>query len=69
MDLAYTPEEEGFRTRVRTWLAANVPDTSKGYDLAQMKAWQRKLHAAGFLAVAWPKEYGGAASRSWSRPS
>jgi alkylation response protein AidB-like acyl-CoA dehydrogenase len=60
MDLSYTPEEEAFRTRVRSWLAENVPDTSKGYDLAQMKAWQRKLHAAGLLAVAWPKEYGGA---------
>jgi alkylation response protein AidB-like acyl-CoA dehydrogenase len=60
MDLSYTPEEEAFRARVRTWLEANVPDTSKGYDLDAMKTWQRKLHAAGFLAVAWPKEYGGA---------
>ena len=60
MDLSYTPEEEAFRTRVRTWLAANVPDTSAGYGLEEMKTWQRTLHAAGFLAVAWPQEYGGA---------
>ena len=60
MDLSYTPEEDAFRARVRAWLEANVPDTSKGYGLEQMKAWQRKLHGAGFLAVAWPKEYGGA---------
>ena len=60
MDLSYTVEEEAFRTRVRTWLAANVPDTSKGYGLDEMKTWQRTLHAAGFLAVAWPTEYGGA---------
>jgi alkylation response protein AidB-like acyl-CoA dehydrogenase len=60
MDLSYTSEEEAFRTRVRTWLEQNAPDTSKGFDLAQMKTWQRKLHSAGFLAVAWPKEYGGA---------
>jgi alkylation response protein AidB-like acyl-CoA dehydrogenase len=60
MDLSYSADEESFRTRVRTWLEQNAPDTTRGYDLAQMKAWQRKLHAAGFLAVAWPKEYGGA---------
>src|SRR5215470_2248373 len=60
MDLSYTPEENAFRARVRAWLEANVPDTSKGYGLEQMKAWQRKLHAAGYLAVAWPKEHGGA---------
>ena len=60
MDLSYTPEEDAFRARVRAWLEANVPNTSKGYGLEQMKAWQRKLHGAGFLAVAWPKEYGGA---------
>src|SRR5215475_12969324 len=60
MDLSYTPEEEAFRTRVRSWLADNVPDTSKGYGLEQMKEWQRKLHKGGLLAVAWPKEYGGA---------
>jgi len=60
MDLSYTPEEDAFRARVRAWLEANVPNPSKGYGLEQMKAWQRKLHGAGFLAVAWPKEYGGA---------
>src|SRR5581483_11864531 len=28
--------------------------------LDEMRAWQQKLHAAGFLGAAWPKEYGGA---------
>lgn len=60
MDLAYSQEEEAFRARVRAWLADNVPATGAGYDLEEMRRWQRKLHAAGFLAVAWPKEYGGA---------
>jgi alkylation response protein AidB-like acyl-CoA dehydrogenase len=60
MDLAYTPQEEGFRARVRAWLTANVPASSSARDLESMRAWQRKLHAAGFLAPAWPKEYGGA---------
>jgi len=45
---------------VRAWLAANVPATGSLTTLDGMRAWQRKLHGAGFLAVAWPKEYGGA---------
>jgi alkylation response protein AidB-like acyl-CoA dehydrogenase len=61
MDMSYTPEEDAFRTRVRTWLEANVPQPgSLADDLEAMRAWQRKLHGAGLLAVAWPKEYGGA---------
>ena len=47
MDLSYTPDEEAFRARVRSWLEANVPDTSSGYDLAAMKAW---LELARFIA-------------------
>src|SRR6516225_7930885 len=61
MDMSYTPEEEAFRARVRAWLEANVPASgSLADDLEAMRAWQRKLHAAGLLAVSWPKEYGGA---------
>jgi alkylation response protein AidB-like acyl-CoA dehydrogenase len=60
MDLSYTPEEEAFRSRVRAWLAANVPEPGSLTTLEAHRAWQRKLHAAGYLAVAWPKEYGGA---------
>lgn len=59
MDLSYTPEEEAFRARVRGWLAANVPAAGTLRDLEGLRAWQRKLHAAGFLGAAWPKEYGG----------
>jgi alkylation response protein AidB-like acyl-CoA dehydrogenase len=60
MDLSYTAEEAAFRARVRAWLANNVPPAGTGRSLDEMRAWQRKLHAAGFLAVAWPKEHGGA---------
>jgi alkylation response protein AidB-like acyl-CoA dehydrogenase len=59
MDLSYTPEEEAFRARVRGWLAENAPRGALK-DLDAQRAWQRKLHAAGFLGAAWPKEYGGA---------
>src|SRR5213593_2401223 len=60
MDLSYTAAEEAFRARVRSWLAENLPEPGSQRDLPAMRAWQRKLHAAGFLGAAWPKEYGGA---------
>src|SRR5256886_16809428 len=60
MDLSYTPEEEAFRARVRAWLEKNVPAPGSLKTLDDLRAWQRKLHAAGFLGAAWPKEYGGA---------
>jgi alkylation response protein AidB-like acyl-CoA dehydrogenase len=60
MDLSYTPDESAFRGRVRTWLEENVPRAGSLRDLDAMRAWQRKLHAAGFLGAAWPEEFGGA---------
>ena len=60
MDLSYTAEEEAFRARVRAWVEANVPAQGSLKTLDGMRAWQGKLHAAGFLGAAWPKEYGGA---------
>ncbi len=60
MDLSYSPEEEAFRARVRKWLEENVPSPEEVKHLEGARAWQRKLHAAGLLGAAWPKEYGGA---------
>ena len=60
MDLSYTPEEEAFRAHVRGWIETNAPAAGSLKTLDEMRAWQRKLHAAGFLGAAWPKEYGGA---------
>src|SRR5436305_12386209 len=60
MDLSYSSAEEAFRARVRGWFAENLPEPGSQRDLPAMRAWQRKLHAAGFLGAAWPKEYGGA---------
>ncbi len=61
----FTPEEERYRLEVRAWLAANLPehpeeqDTDRPGWLEPARAWQRQVLAAGYLAVAWPKEYGG----------
>jgi len=68
MDLSYTPEERAFQREVRTWLEKNVPVRQRDERpiefgdprrIAQAKTWQRKVHAAGYLALGWPKEYGG----------
>jgi alkylation response protein AidB-like acyl-CoA dehydrogenase len=60
MDLTYSPEEEAFRLTVRKWIAENAPARTAVRDLDGSRAWQRKLHAAGYLGVGWPAEYGGA---------
>ena len=73
MDLSLSPEHEAFRSRVRAWLKANVPKREGGEptrehgDPARMrwlKDWQRKLYDAGYVAMGWPKEYGGHGART-----
>src|SRR5271157_5731435 len=70
MDLQFTSEEEAFRLKVRGWFAENMPTSGltadrEGRDdktwLARAKAWQRRLYDAGYVALSWPKEYGGQA--------
>ena len=64
MDLRYTDDEEAFRDGVRAWLRANVPaerlpvaDTREGFEAH--RAWERKLHDAGYAGMHWPAAYGG----------
>ncbi len=68
MDLSLSPEHEAFRQQVRGWLKANVPKREADGDyrepgdpqrVQRLKAWQRKLADAGYVAMGWPKEYGG----------
>ncbi len=60
MDLSYTREEEAFRARVREWIAKHQPARGRAPGTEDLRAWQRRLHQAGFLGAAWPKEHGGA---------
>jgi alkylation response protein AidB-like acyl-CoA dehydrogenase len=60
MDLSYSADDEAFRTRVRQWIADNAPQRAEVRDVETSRAWQRALHAAGFLGAGWPAEYGGA---------
>jgi alkylation response protein AidB-like acyl-CoA dehydrogenase len=69
VDLDLAAEDAVFRDKLRAWLKANLPRTARrrsgslgeepGARLAAMKAWQRRLHAAGYVAMGWPREYGG----------
>src|SRR5437870_13794948 len=68
MDLTYTPEELAFQREVRAWLKRNVPKRQRDERpiefgdprrIAEAKAWQRKVYEAGYLALAWPREWGG----------
>ncbi len=59
MDLSTTPAEEAFRARTRAWIEANRPRGARR-DPETLRDWQRRLHAAGYLGAAWPREWGGA---------
>ena len=66
MDLTFTPEEEAFRTEVRAFLAAELPESlarkvreHRHLHQADMEAWHAILNARGWLASHWPQEYGG----------
>jgi len=68
MDLSFTAEEELYRARVRAFLKENLPQGwgTPGYELPRglalvelLRDWQRRMLQHGFVAMAWPKEYGG----------
>ena len=63
MDFSYSAEEQAFRAELRAWLDANVPrgplPETLEEEAAFLTAWQRRLYDAGWVAVHWPKQYGG----------
>ena len=66
MDLNFTADELAFRTRVREWVAGNLPrDISEKVLLAQhlgrddMQRWAKILGKQGWLGWGWPKQFGG----------
>ncbi|HLX36489.1 MAG TPA: acyl-CoA dehydrogenase family protein, partial [Candidatus Binataceae bacterium] len=70
MDFNWNAEEEAFRHELRSWLEANVPKDRRnetgvdfmheeGGDWQRRLAWHKKAHAAGWVGISWPKEYGG----------
>ena len=66
MDLRDTPEEAQFRAELRAWVDANLPEDKRGgrggaqrFEDPFIREWSRKLYAAGYAGLTWPKEYGG----------
>ena len=66
MDLSFSPEEEAFRQEVREFIRENLPANLKGKvrrgDLESRDdylTWHKILYRKGWVAPAWPKQYGG----------
>src|SRR3989475_13281579 len=71
MDFEYAPEQEAFRKEFRGWLAAHLPKDLRVDDpvddrvastremFERRVAFQKAMHKAGWVGIAWPKEYGG----------
>src|SRR5258706_14675337 len=71
MDFADSPEHAAFRLEVRRWLENNLPPEICVDDAADQRVapdrailekriqWQKTMHAAGWVGISWPKEYGG----------
>ena len=69
MDLTYTAAEEEFRSELRSWLQANIPDEWKrpGFwasldedeSFRLRRDWERDKALAGFAGIQWPTEFGG----------
>ncbi|MCC6383046.1 MAG: acyl-CoA dehydrogenase family protein [Dehalococcoidia bacterium] len=60
MDFRDTPPQAAFRAEVRQFLRDEFSGELEP-GAAGMAAWRKKLVARGWVAPAWPKEYGGAA--------
>jgi alkylation response protein AidB-like acyl-CoA dehydrogenase len=59
MDFHFTPEEEAFRSEVRSFLDANLPKGANTSDPAFIAEWTRKVRAKRWVGFSWPKEVGG----------
>ena len=63
MDFGDSPDEVGFRLRLRAWIDVHNPglpasSTDDDYWEGQA-AWHQSLYDGGFFGVTWPTEIGG----------
>jgi len=72
MDFSFSTDDERFRHELRTWLDAHRParaervphdEASLAAEVDFLRDWQRRLHAAGYVGLLWPREYGGRGAR------
>ncbi len=73
MDFRYTPEEDAFRAKIHNWLkttsaevfgrsrdgASPAADSGDDRRWGRLLEYHRRLYEAGYVALHWPKEYGG----------
>lgn len=66
MNLDFSPEEIAFQAEVREFITANYPanvrakqDAGEELEKEDYLSWHRALHKQGWIAPAWPTEYGG----------
>jgi len=66
MDLNYSAEELAFRDEARAWLGANLPaelrekvESYAHLSKDELLRWHRILAKKGWVAPAWPREWGG----------
>jgi alkylation response protein AidB-like acyl-CoA dehydrogenase len=73
MDLIYPAEAETFRSEIRAWLQANLPEgwfrsdgevdeefeLNKEEKVQFQKDWTSRLFEGGWICASWPQEYGG----------
>ena len=66
MDLNFSPEDTAFRDEVRTFIAENYPANLRGkqdegeeMSKEDFLSWHKVLAKKGWVAPAWPVEYGG----------
>ncbi|HKV54467.1 MAG TPA: acyl-CoA dehydrogenase family protein, partial [Candidatus Binataceae bacterium] len=75
MDFSFSEKDEAFRREFRAWLQANLPADHRKSDFAieffaneegeeweKRLAWHKRMHAAGWVAVQYPQQYGGRAA-------
>jgi alkylation response protein AidB-like acyl-CoA dehydrogenase len=71
VDFVFAPEEEAFRTELRSFLADELPDWWRGMFVLDERAIPltreicRRLAARGWLTMAWPPEHGGQGASVW----
>src|ERR1700751_2370549 len=72
MDFRFSEEDEIFRSKFRNWLEANPPDEyrkaafpieffadEEGEEWEKRLAWDKKMHAAGWVGIQYPNQYSG----------
>ena len=72
MNFRFSDEDENFRSEFRQWLETNLPAghrktafpieffaNEEGEEWEKRLAWHKKMHAAGWVAIQYPKQYGG----------